>query len=450
MSELSIGTVVRLKNGKTCRVKKELGRGGQGIVYLVDYGGKDFALKWYIAPSIIKSDAFFENLNRNVNAGSPAPNFVWPLAIAERQQNSYGYLMDLRPNGYEDMGQFILGHAKFASPKPQINACLQICAAFQRLHILGYSYQDMNDGNFFINPNTGDILICDNDNVAPDKTNTGIAGKAGYMAPEIVQGLTYVEFLKYGYNLPKDRPVTRPMPNKYTDYYSLAVCLFILIYMNRPFEGEHYLSCPCDNNPEMAKKLLGYESVFIMDPTNLSNRPVRGIHKNVIKRWMMYPALLGNAFCKTFSKEAIQDPTKRLMDKQWYNILLQIRSNYAPCPSCGKHTFLDSNNPQKICVYCQKSAPSLISLKVSRYAIPLVANQIIYDCQVNSQTDYQQKAGEVAIKNGTIGLVNRSKYPWTVTLPNGEVKIVAPDSGMPIKPGFKIKFGNQGETGELI
>lgn len=430
MSELSTGTVVRLKNGKTCRVKKELGRGGQGIVYLVDYGGKDYALKWYIAPGIIKSDAFFENLNRNVNAGSPAPNFVWPLAMAEKQQNSYGYVMELRPQGYEDMGQFILGHAKFSSPGAQINACLQICAAFQRLHINGYSYQDMNDGNFFIDPKTGNVLICDNDNVAPDGTNMGIMGKAGYMAPEIVEGDS--------------------RPNKYTDYYSLAVCLFILIYMNRPFEGAYYMSCPCDNNPEMAKKLFGYESVFIMDPTNPSNRPVMGIHSNVIKRWRMYPALLGNAFCKTFAKEAIQEPTKRLMDKQWYNILLQIRSNYAPCPCCGKETFLETDNPQKPCVYCQKPAPSFVSLKVGRYAIPLVANQIIYDCQVTSQTDYQQKAGEVTIKNGSIGLVNRSNYPWTVTLPNGEIKIVAPGSGMPVKPGFKIKFGNQGETGELI
>ena len=30
----------------------------------------------------------------------------------------------------------------------------------------GYSYQDLNDGNFFINPQSGDVLICDNDNVA--------------------------------------------------------------------------------------------------------------------------------------------------------------------------------------------------------------------------------------------------------------------------------------------
>ena len=28
------------------------------------------------------------------------------------------------------------------------------------------SYQDLNDGNFFIDPQTGKVLICDNDNVA--------------------------------------------------------------------------------------------------------------------------------------------------------------------------------------------------------------------------------------------------------------------------------------------
>lgn len=429
MSELSIGTVVRLKNGKSCRVKKELGRGGQGIVYFVDYGGKDYALKWYIAPGIIKSDAFYENLNRNVNAGSPASNFIWPLAITERQFDSFGYVMDLRPKGYEDMSQFILLHAQFSSPRAQINACLQISMAFQRLHIRGLSYQDMNDGNFFINPSTGDVLICDNDNVAPDGTNMGIMGKAGYMAPEIVEGVT--------------------MPNKYTDYYSLAVCLFILIYMNRPFEGAHFMSFPCDNVPEMAKKLFGYSSVFIMDPTDASNRPVRGIHNNVIRRWQLYPVLLRKAFCKTFSKEAIQDPTKRLMDKQWHNILLQIRSNLAPCPSCGMYTFLDAQEPTRACIYCKKNT-AFVSLEVGRFKIPLVAHQVLYDCQLSTQTDYQQIAGEVVEKNGKLGIINKSSYPWTVILSDGSVKIVSSGEGMPARPGLTIKFGNQGENGKLI
>lgn len=429
MAELTTGSVIRLKNGKSCRVKKELGRGGQGIVYLIDYQGKDYALKWYISPEIIKSDVFYENLNRNVNAGTPASNFVWPLAITEKQNESYGYIMELRPNGYQDMSKFILCQATFSSPKAQLNACLQISMAFQRLHIKGLSYQDMNDGNFFINPQTGDVLICDNDNVGPDGTNMGIMGKAGYMAPEIVEG--------------------EAMPNKYTDYYSLAVCLFILIYMNRPFEGARYLSCPCDNNPEMAKMLFGYKSVFIMDPDDSSNRPVKGIHKNVLRRWSMYPSLLRNAFIKTFSKDSIQNPTQRLMDRQWYNILLQIRSNVVSCPFCKKETFIVSA-ANDTCIYCQKQIINFNSLSVGRYIIPLVPNQTIYDCQVTNQSDYSLKAGEVVLKNGNLGIINVSAYTWTVILSDGNVKLVPSGSGMPIKLGLKIKFGNQGENGEII
>ena len=45
MAELEQGTIIKLLNGKTCTVDSELGRGGQGIVYLVDYCGGDFALK---------------------------------------------------------------------------------------------------------------------------------------------------------------------------------------------------------------------------------------------------------------------------------------------------------------------------------------------------------------------------------------------------------------------
>ena len=45
--ELKEGTEIKLLNGKICTIDKELGRGGQGIVYLVDYCGGDYALKWY-------------------------------------------------------------------------------------------------------------------------------------------------------------------------------------------------------------------------------------------------------------------------------------------------------------------------------------------------------------------------------------------------------------------
>jgi hypothetical protein len=31
---------------------------------------------------------------------------------------------------------------------------------------MGYSYRDISFGNLFFDPDTGDVLICDNDNVS--------------------------------------------------------------------------------------------------------------------------------------------------------------------------------------------------------------------------------------------------------------------------------------------
>lgn len=425
MSELNIGTSIQLSNGVTARVKQVIGKGGQGTVYLVEASGKKMALKWYHK---YPGDIFYRNILNNIKDGAPAPNFIWPLAITKKLNGSFGYVMELRPMGYKDMSQFLLAKAKFSNIYAELNACLQICTAFQKLHIRGLSYQDMNDGNFFINPKTGDVLICDNDNVAPDRTNMGILGKAGYMAPEVVEGVT--------------------MPNRYTDYYSLAVCLFILIYMNKPFEGKWHLDCPCDNNPEMAKKLFGFESVFIMDKTNSKNRPVPGIHNNIIRRWNIFPSFLGEAFCKTFSTEAIKDPGKRLMDKQWYNILLQVRSMFAKCPNCGKDTFIDILKKDSRCIHCNETI-NIQVLKIGRFSIPLVDKQKIYSCMVSSEQDKNLITAEVIKKGGTIGLRNLSNTIWTVILPDGSTRIINNGDDMPAKAGFKIRFGQE-ETGEII
>ena len=241
MAELLENTVVDFTNGKSCRVIQELGRGGQGIVYLVDYEGERYALKWYLKPG---RPEFYANLENNVKQGAPNDSFLWPLAISKKQHGSFGYLMKLRPEDYEEVGSFMLAKARFSSPDVLIEAALKICSAFQRLHIVGLSYQDMNDGNFFINPKTGDVLICDNDNVAPNGVNMGIVGKSGYMAPEIV-----------------DRD---SMPDRYSDYFSLGVILFIIFYLNRPFEGQKVMQkSPCFTE-KVERELFGKDCVFIM------------------------------------------------------------------------------------------------------------------------------------------------------------------------------------------
>ncbi len=428
--ELLIGDTINFKDGRTCEVMQELGRTGSSVVYAVDCEGEEYALSWYTAKSYTETD-FCAHLERIINLGVPDANFLWPLAITERKENGgFGYLMRMRPLNYYDISEFMLFHAQFANVKAQLNACLQITKAFQKLHELGLCFYDFNDCIFYINPDTGNVLVNYDENVGQINDDMYLLGKAGYMAPEIVEG--------------------KATPNEMTDYYTLAVCLFLVIYANRPFEGEWYLNYPCDNEPSVAKKLFGFSSVFIMDPSDPKNRPVKGIHNNVIRRWPIYPSLLADAFCKTFSKAAINDPTQRLTDRQWFDILLQVRSMLVKCSNCGNDAFIDAQRPNHPCAWCGNKFPAFNSLKAGKFTIPLVLGQTLYDCQVAEQTDHNQETGRVIEKDGQLGIRNLSQNMWTVQLADGSVRQVVSGKGMPIQVGLKIKFGDGDIWAEII
>lgn len=188
MSEpLKKGFTVKTLFGSEVKVEKFLAEGGQGGVYVALYKGQKKAFKWYKKDGLGNNpDAFYDNIKQNVMRGAPSAEFLWPEDITEWKDGTFGYIMDLRPEGYYEVTEYMLRHVRFLSFRTVIDASMRIVSAFRILHNAGYSYQDLNDGNFFINPKNGRVLIIDNDNVAPDGTETGILGKPRYMAPEIV------------------------------------------------------------------------------------------------------------------------------------------------------------------------------------------------------------------------------------------------------------------------
>lgn len=428
MAELAIGSAVTLKTGGAAKVLKKLGEGGQGIVYQVESNGKQYALKWYMNNP---SEAFYENLDRNIKKEAPSDAFLWPEALTDKQNGSFGYLMQLRPQEYKDFSDFLLAKTTFQGVDKIIEAALQICTGFQKLHIYGLSYQDLNDGNFFINPVTGKVLICDNDNVTANGVKSGILGKCRYMAPEIVAG--------------------EKAPDRYTDYFSLSIVLFLLFYNNHPFDGKLVLSCPCMTE-DADRKLYGKDCVFIMDPTDESNRPVRGQHTNVIRRWSIYPSLLGSAFQGAFSKEAIRNSTKRPMDKHWQKVLVQIRSLLVVCPHCGKLTFVESKQQANTCLECGKVINKPLMLRVNDYTVALMPQQKIYKCHTtNAEDDFSFVTGEVLQnpKNPNLwGIRNLSDSQWSIVTPSGEIKLIDRGGVMPILPNLKITF-KSGVKGEI-
>lgn len=432
MKEFQKGQRIKTVSGGELEVIQKLGEGGQGVVYKVNYNGKPLALKWYFGNKLNNADKFYRNIQNNIKQGTPTGAFLWPLEITEYFEGSFGYLMGLRPPEYKDFSLFLLAKVHFANIEALINTALCITNGFRELHNRGYSYQDLNDGNFFVNPKTGDVLICDNDNVAPYGENLGIAGKCRYMAPEVVMG--------------------QKRPDSHTDRFSLAVVLYMLLFLNHPLEGKRTM-CPCLTE-ELERKFYGSDPVFVWDPANDANRPVRGVHTNEIKLWPLYPAFVRKTFEKAFSHEVMvgNDTTHRVIEKEWQEVFTTLRDLTIKC-SCGSETFIDPSQQSCRCINCGKSIERPPILKVKKYHAALAPGKKLYACHVQYDSDdFKEAKGEVISSRNNpslLGLRNDSNNTWEAILPNGSSKGYPNGQVIKLGKGIKINFGN-GNVAEVI
>ena len=441
MRELKIGERIPVEDGGDAIVSKELGRGGQGIVYLVRYRGREYALKWYFISRIHDPEAFRKNLKRNIDDGPPegGNQFIWPLYLTKSKKNgAFGYLMKLAPQDYESFTDIYNGYrwekprvkgqparmvkVRFASLDVMLTAAINIVKAFRALHLTGKSYQDLNDGGFFINTRSGDVLVCDCDNVAPDGENFGIGGMPGFMAPEVVRGLA--------------------KPGVLTDRYSLAVVLFKLFFRGDPLEGRKVLKCVVMTE-ENDLIHYGREPVFVYDPEDTSNRPVKGVHNNVINLWQIYPDFIREAFTMSFTY-GIREPNARIIEKSWVQMLIQLKLDIIHC-SCGRTAFSSTfDRKGEHTLVCQKCGSIIYTLGVKDFELPLNDGARLYRCLTEKNNDdFLTVTGEVVenrLKKGLFGIRNLSHNTWNALFPDETLRKVGPRGTVPIWKGLTIEF----------
>jgi len=424
--ELKEGTVLPLENGGEVKVIYKIGNGGQGDVYRVVISDKEFALKWYNTNKINNVTKFKENLNKNILDGAPCKSFLWPKYLTKEYNGNFGYIMELRQNNFCEFSDILNKKQEFENINTIILAALNIVMSFRSLHRQGKSYQDLNDGNFFIDIKTGNVLICDNDNVAPDKENLGIAGKPGYMAPEVVR--------------------KESKPEALTDLYSLAVVLFKLFIRHDPLMGKAYVDSLCITE-EAEQKLYGTHPVFIFNPNNEENRPVKGVHPNPIKLWPMYPKYLQDAFIQSFC-DGIINPSKRLTDAEWIKILIKLRDDLITCPKCGYEFFLtgSSDTDEKLmysCTRCHLKHQPLV-LNINGYSIPLLPDKKLYKCHINNNDDYNEECGRVVKnkKNPNIWAIRNTSQTTWYYMNKQERSSFPPKSIGMIRDGVRIEFNS--------
>lgn len=437
MGSLKAGDTVKMKYGGEAKVLAEFGSGGQGTVYKVSYNGKEYALKWYHKGVFGgKEQEFYKNLENNIQQGAPTKDFLWPVGITDVRAGVFGYIMDIRPAGYYELTEYFVGSGKqkqihFKSFAAQTEAAINIIQGFRELHNRGYSYQDINNGNFFINPENGKVLICDNDNVSPFGTNLGILGKQRYMAPEVVTG--------------------KNDPDKQSDRFSLAVVLFRLLFINHPLEGKR--STPPCMTRELERRYYGEEPVFVYDPIDERNRPVPGTDRNLRVFWPVYPQYIREMFEKAFSSDVMMKKTPRIIEKEWLDTFFRLKAGIVRCPHCNQETFI-SQVGDNTCIECKKifDVPNELIFRTVKLPLYPGVNIMLWHAD-SSQNDVTTRLGEV-ISNpnnpGLFGIKNMGRTCWNVNLPDGSQRPLEPGKVVPLKHGFSIECTNDPKDAGII
>ena len=427
MRELQKGQVIKTKGFRSVKVLERLGEGGQGIVYKVDYNGKLMALKWYFKSKLKNPDMFYDNIRNNIEHGRPTDAFLWPEDITEWAGGTFGYVMPLRPARYGDFSGYLLAKESFSSIRALVDAALNIVEGFAALHRAGYNYQDLNDGNFFVDFDTGDVLICDNDNVMGHGFSSGIKGKCRYMAPEVVLG---------------------KMPDRQTDRFSLAVVLFMLLFGNHPLEGKA-TNPPCMTE-ELEMRYYGTDPVFIFDPDNKNNIPIQGIHRSAIAKWPLYPQYIRDTFVKDFGRGQLLAQKPRMMEKEWLETFIRLRSEIIRC-GCGSEVFADPT--AGAACRCGKKINIPAFLKFKKLNVPLYPAVNLYACHtINDSEDFRTTTAEVIVSKSNpanLGIRNLSDITWYAAGKDGKAIPAGINEVVKIAGGLTINFGNN-LTAEIV
>ncbi|MBI1297235.1 serine/threonine protein kinase [bacterium] len=433
-------SITAKSSGLTYTVGDFIGGGGQGEVYnalLSDSAGRaqgtPMALKWFFPHYLRRDPQLRERLISAVNAGAPSDRFLWPQELVESPAApGFGYVMPLRDKRFVGIVDLVMRRVE-PSFRVLVTAGFDLAHSYLNLHLKGLCYRDISFGNVFFDPGSGEVRICDNDNVGIDRrNNSGIGGTARFMAPEIVRG--------------------EAAPSTETDLFSLAVLLFYMLVNHHPLEGEREAEIRCFDLPAMTR-LYGTEPIFIFDPNDDRNRPMPGFHDNALAFWPIYPAFFRDLFVRAFTN-GLKDPVHgRVRESEWRAALVRLRDAIHYCTDCGAENFYDvdalrtSGQPAR-CWACDETLRLPPRMRLGREVIMLNHDTVLYPHHVDDsrQYNFEQPAAQVTQhpRNPQIwGLRNLTGQKWVSSDSSGKVHDVLPGQTVTLASSTRIHFGRQ-------
>jgi len=299
---------------------------------------------------------------------------------------------------------------------------LSLAECFRELHIAGYCYRDISENNFLFSPETGDVIICDNDNIMIDKHAIGnLIGTPGFMAPEVVLGSA--------------------RPSTVTDQQSLAYLLFVMMCFGHPLHGEQEYKIRIFDGVA-AQQLYGHNPVFVLDPKDRSNiLPDEPGYRHVATHWKVLPNHIKELFERAFTV-GLNNPALRVTEIEWKHAFTQLLSQRHIC-SCGAENFWDPTRSGQVCWHrqCALVFPSKLYIRGKSITALLVKPG-----QMVTSMHFGEKSSSTIIaeieKHPTDAalclLRNKTGDTWIVEF--GQQRVDVPTGkAIPLHPGIRIK-----------
>ena len=397
--------------------------------------GQPKALKWYFPRTATPAQRGV--VTELVAYALRDRRFLWPEAVVLGEGRAgFGYSMPLLPPEYVKLAAlFRRAEQARTDLRRLVTACLLLSDAFELLHRDGIAYRDIHYNNVFFRPDTGEVLICDNDNAVFEGTGTQVDGTLETMAPELV------------------RADPGAHPGTLSDLYSLSVLMFMILVNQHPLEGALELAVRV-LEPDALNRLYGTDPVFIFDPGDTRNRAVPGEHDTAITLWGLLPGELRTLFTEAFTA-GLQHPNRRVREIQWTDALGRCRDGIATCGRCGKQSPTEAGAGDRNtgrCWNCGLRLAPTATLTVQAAGrtlrhLPLDRGTVVYAHHLSADPrprDYCAVGAEIRVhprRPGVLGLANLGETGWRIDGPDGTPLDVPPGRSAALRDGLKIDMG---------
>ena len=411
--------------------RKEHGSASCCYTEKIQYDGEKKRANWLLLKKDNKTEGykrmqsrFYENLKAHLEVPSPADNILWPLDLTENSADGFAYVTEDCSSGYMPLKDYLEGKAFFSGWSIIVNAALGLSALFLQLKERNYHFVDLSNEQILVHSQNGRVLLAGAECLTKEE-KICLQECSVLMSPEYI--------------------TKKQTAGERTDEYLLAVLLFELFFRGHPLEGLKTAAFPI-MTAEHKKTCYGESPVFVYDPRNESNRPVRGIHINVLGLWKQCPNFMRNMFEKAFDARVMTGKKRGVTAEQWYRELILLRSVMVRC-NCGMDNFIPlyMEDSKGKCVRCRSEIenPVIFWKPAKEWAVayPVLPGGILYRCQLaeKPETDFRTEIGRFTRNkdSGLCLLQNVSNTTWSVQETQEKIE---PGETIPVKSGLTIEI----------